>query len=181
MRRGRKPIPAAHDFRATPPRHQLLGQMANAAAARRRTLLGLAESWRGLVRLLCRRVAISLVGRRKDLQMSSRSTVGPKSPSLRRLRRMDSSHAASRREARICCHLSAADARMAESQSFVRPRERDHVFSPSGEELLVLYQNGHARYDGDECRCPSFRGEVDLAPGPSETSTNRPSSRQYVA
>ncbi len=50
---------------------------------------------------------------------------------------------------------------MAESQSFVRPRERDRVFSPSGEEL-VLDQNGHARYDGDECRCPSFRGDVDL-------------------
>ena len=35
------------------------------------------------------------------------------------------------------------------------------MFSPSGEGL-VLDQNGHARYDADECGGPSVRGEVDL-------------------
>ena len=33
--------------------------------------------------------------------------------------------------------------------------------SPCGEEL-VLDQTGHARYDGDERRCPSFQRDVDL-------------------
>ena len=35
------------------------------------------------------------------------------------------------------------------------------MFSPSGEEL-VLDQNGHARYDRDECGGLSFHCEVDV-------------------
>ena len=41
-------------------------------------------------------------------------------------------------------------------------RERETACSSLGGEELVQDQNGHARYDGDERRRPSFRCEVDL-------------------